>query len=475
MSASSMTAPKLDAFVIRNTFLELTDDADALPESRCRSVSDYTNARSRSWSNTSDQCSSGHPLLEAVLEAEYDTDVPDEEELLGGRSQSLTDGRLSLTCSSTMSWPDPSDDAEVSEGSYSNTLNAEMLALLEDENDGSGDASGDDDTCRERARTSSTLFWVAHEATGLLTLVDEDGIPTVDRPRQQQTQTATEPSADTKSDDSCGDSPVLPHVVPQEVCVQSFVPTLVGSYLPPMWPVAMPVYACQPMQSTSTLASPCVPATASAPAPSSIQSMRKPGSSSSLDLSKSESESSGMEQSKERESKSSKKKARRGRHDVWQSSSNTEDAQSEPTTVMLRNIPNRYTRKMFVRMLDLHGFSCEYDFVYLPIDFKHSVNLGYAFVNMASHESAVRLKSTLNGFSAWAFDSQKVCEAVWASPHQGLAPNIERYRDSPVMHASVADEFKPLLFKDGVRVAFPPPTKNIRAPKARETGGGDHA
>eukprot|EP00971_Amphidinium_carterae_P152300 3018381-Amphidinium_carterae.1 len=83
---------------------------------------------------------------------------------------------------------------------------------------------------------------------------------------------------------------------------------------------------------------------------------------------------------------------------------------------------------------------------------------------MASHESAVRLKETLDGFKDWAFDSQKVCEAVWASPHQGLAPNIERYRNSPVMHDSVSDEFKPLLFKAGTRVAFPRPTKAIRAP-----------
>eukprot|EP00971_Amphidinium_carterae_P345114 6485867-Amphidinium_carterae.1 len=137
---------------------------------------------------------------------------------------------------------------------------------------------------------------------------------------------------------------------------------------------------------------------------------------------------------------------------------------------MLRNLPNRYSRKMLLRMLDSHGFSLDYDFVYLPIDFKHRVNLGYAFVNMASHESAVRLKDMLDGFKDWAFDSHKVCEAVWASPHQGLAPNIEHYRNSPVMHEAVSDEFKPLLFKDGMRVAFPPPTKNIRAPKYREAG-----
>jgi len=475
MSTAERTAPVSDAFVIRNTFLELPlpDDAAALTESRCRSVSDYTDARRRSWSSSSDQGAAAHPLknLEAVLEAESDTDVPDED-ALGDRSQSLTDGNLSFTFSSITSWADQNDEAHVSEGSRCNTFNAEMLALLEqDEEDSISDAMADDDTCRVRARTSSSLFWVAHEATGLLTLVDEDGSPSVQSVPEEQTQKPAQP-LEIKSDDSSA-SPGLPQVVPQEVYLQSFVPAYVGNYLPPMWPAAMPVYTCQPMQSTNTLA-PCLPG--NSPAPSSAQSMRKPGSSSSLASSKSESELSLHEASEEQGSKSSKRKTRRGvRHNVWQSSSSNEEVKSEPTTVMLRNLPNRYTRKMFLRMLDIHGFSREYDFVYLPIDFKHRVNLGYAFVNMATHESAVRLKATLNGFRAWAFDSQKICEAVWASPHQGLAPNIERYRDSPVMHESVSDEFKPLLFKDGVRVAFPPPTKNIRAPKVRETNGGDHA
>eukprot|EP00971_Amphidinium_carterae_P173170 3433354-Amphidinium_carterae.1 len=77
MSMTQSSAPALDAFVIRKTFLELEDEAPAMQESRCRSVSDYTDARRiRSWSSCSAQDGWLHAVkgLEAVLEAESDTD-----------------------------------------------------------------------------------------------------------------------------------------------------------------------------------------------------------------------------------------------------------------------------------------------------------------------------------------------------------------------------------------------------------------
>merc|ERR1740120_413238 len=61
----------------------------------------------------------------------------------------------------------------------------------------------------------------------------------------------------------------------------------------------------------------------------------------------------------------------------------------ERTTIMLRNIPNDYTRDMLLELLDSEGLASLYDFVYLPSDFKRWQGLGYAFVNMVSHEDAV--------------------------------------------------------------------------------------
>jgi hypothetical protein len=141
--------------------------------------------------------------------------------------------------------------------------------------------------------------------------------------------------------------------------------------------------------------------------------------------------------------------------------------QAEPTTVMLRNIPNSYSQNMLLQLLDEHGFGGFYNFVYLPMDFRNGVNLGYAFVNLTQHTKALDFMHAFEGLASWTVDSGKVCEVSWAHPHQGLVEHVERYRNSPVMHPRMPDEYEPMVFCDGVRVAFPGPTKAIKAPKLR--------
>lgn len=134
------------------------------------------------------------------------------------------------------------------------------------------------------------------------------------------------------------------------------------------------------------------------------------------------------------------------------------------TTIMLKNLPNDYTRDMFLKLLDSEGFSGSYDFLYLPVDFRRWAGFGYAFVNAVTHADAKRMKQHFEGFQTWKLGSAKVCEVRWGEPLQGLDMHIERYRNCPVMHELVQDEFKPVVFHRGQRVAFPAPTKRIRPP-----------
>jgi hypothetical protein len=141
------------------------------------------------------------------------------------------------------------------------------------------------------------------------------------------------------------------------------------------------------------------------------------------------------------------------------------------TTVMLRNLPNNYSRAMMLELIDKEGFAGLYDFIYLPIDFKSRASLGYCFINLVNHEAASRFRATFDGYSDWILPSRKVCGISWSGPHQGLEAHIERYRNSPVMHEAVPDMYRPAIFQDGVRMHFPPATKKLRAPRIRQFTG----
>jgi len=131
---------------------------------------------------------------------------------------------------------------------------------------------------------------------------------------------------------------------------------------------------------------------------------------------------------------------------------------------MIRNIPNDYTRDDLVELLD--SMAIQYNFLYLPIDWKKGANLGYAFVNLTSHQEAVRIQVCLKGFSAWKISSEKVCDVVWGKPEQqSLESIVERFRNSPVMHPDVPEIFKPLLFINQHRVMMPSPTRKLQQPR----------
>merc|ERR1712232_190866 len=101
----------------------------------------------------------------------------------------------------------------------------------------------------------------------------------------------------------------------------------------------------------------------------------------------------------------------------------------------------------------------------MPIDFKTHASLGYAFINLTDPFVVQRFWHQFQGYSRWAVPSKKASYVSWSDPHQGFAMNVGRYRNSPIMHESVPDEYKPAVFANGVRMSFPAPTKKPRAPR----------
>lgn len=145
--------------------------------------------------------------------------------------------------------------------------------------------------------------------------------------------------------------------------------------------------------------------------------------------------------------------------------------EDDRTTVMMRDIPHSYSSTRLECLFNCHGFWGRYDFMYLPIDFKTDASLGYAFVNLVSPCDAQQFMTHFQGFSTWGAQSPKVCHITWTDPEQGLEHHVEKYRNSPIMHASIPDEYKPRLFIGGMRAPFPEPTKRIRPPRIRRGKG----
>jgi hypothetical protein len=138
--------------------------------------------------------------------------------------------------------------------------------------------------------------------------------------------------------------------------------------------------------------------------------------------------------------------------------------ESNYTTVMLRNIPNKYTQATLLQALDARGFRGVYNFFYLPVDYKNHCNMGYAFINFVDNAGATSFMYAFKGYQLPA-KSTKVCDTCWARV-QGLKANVEHYRNSPVNDLP-DPEYRPLLFQNGIEVAFPRPDSAVKRTSAR--------
>lgn len=70
--------------------------------------------------------------------------------------------------------------------------------------------------------------------------------------------------------------------------------------------------------------------------------------------------------------------------------------QESDLTLMLRNIPNKYTSMQLLQFLNICSFG-NYDFFYLRMDFKNRCNVGYAFINFISHATALDFMQKVKG------------------------------------------------------------------------------
>ncbi|KAM0834175.1 hypothetical protein ACQ4PT_063788 [Festuca glaucescens] len=144
------------------------------------------------------------------------------------------------------------------------------------------------------------------------------------------------------------------------------------------------------------------------------------------------------------------------------------DPRSGKTSLMICNIPNSMSKRRLMEILDKHCaeendklaqcrsrgvLRSEYDFLYLPVDFRTKYNKGYAFVNMTTATAVRRLHAFLHGHSWAAVGSGKVCEVVHATI-QGVDAFAAHFSGSMFPCGDGRKEFLPVRFgppRDGTR------------------------
>lgn len=116
-----------------------------------------------------------------------------------------------------------------------------------------------------------------------------------------------------------------------------------------------------------------------------------------------------------------------------------------PTTLMIRNIPNRYTQNELILELEALGFASTFDFLYVPLDKGTMSNVGYAFVNFVDPSWATKCMEAFHGyhFKRHRKVSGKIA-AVSIAHIQGLEANLAHYKNAAVNTAKMKQR-RPLV------------------------------
>eukprot|EP00747_Dinoflagellata_sp_TGD_P207731 gnl/TRDRNA2_/TRDRNA2_81269_c0_seq2.p1 gnl/TRDRNA2_/TRDRNA2_81269_c0~~gnl/TRDRNA2_/TRDRNA2_81269_c0_seq2.p1 ORF type:complete len:544 (-),score=85.93 gnl/TRDRNA2_/TRDRNA2_81269_c0_seq2:408-2039(-) len=114
-------------------------------------------------------------------------------------------------------------------------------------------------------------------------------------------------------------------------------------------------------------------------------------------------------------------------------------------TVMMRNVPFKWTQYDLLEELSRTGFLGSFDFLYLPIDPDTDSNRGYAFINFASSACAHRFKVSFEDRQLNPLDSRKLVSVVPAL-RQGYAANHAYYAQAKVSRGDYSR--RPLFLRE---------------------------
>jgi hypothetical protein len=157
------------------------------------------------------------------------------------------------------------------------------------------------------------------------------------------------------------------------------------------------------------------------------------------------------------------------------------------TTVMMRQVPFKYTQRKLLREINSCGFMGQYDFIYLPMDPRSHANRGFAFLNMISAEAAEDFYNKFNGQYLRHFSAEKAI-SVLPADLQGFEENALQYASTAAHRGRRTGHTKPIFFRplpprvasklEESRLAPEPPApqkKACRLPEPAMCYGGNDA
>ena len=95
------------------------------------------------------------------------------------------------------------------------------------------------------------------------------------------------------------------------------------------------------------------------------------------------------------------------------------------TTLMIRNIPNKFTKDNFLYLFNKE-FEGKFNCFLLPTDFNEKKNFGYCFINFLNSLDIIYFYYKFNGKNWPGTNSKKICEIIY-SKIQGINKMIRHY------------------------------------------------
>jgi len=133
------------------------------------------------------------------------------------------------------------------------------------------------------------------------------------------------------------------------------------------------------------------------------------------------------------------------------------------TTIVVRNVPARFSQEQLLQLWTPDG---TYDLMYIPYSMRRQSRSGLVFINMVSHEAALKFAATWHGHKIPnVFGAKRL--HIGAAEVQGFIGNLKHFKASNIARMR-CERFLPVAFKGTQRLDFRSLLAGLQIPASAE-------